>query len=90
MNTTQSPTAPTTVDIDGPRYHDLREVAAILKCSVRTVRRLLADGRLGYSQEKKGGVIRVSDDDIAAYYQASRIGPRITHRPSRRPARAAA
>jgi excisionase family DNA binding protein len=90
VNTTQSPTAPTTVDIDGPRYYDLREVASILKCSVRTVRRLLADGRLGYSQEKKGGVIRVSDADISAYYEASRIGPVVAHRSRRRPARAAA
>ncbi len=86
MNTTQSP-APTTADIGGPRYHDLRQVAAILKCSVRTVRRLLADGRLGYSQEKKGGVIRVSDADIAAYYEASRIGPAV---PIQRRRRAAA
>lgn len=83
MNTTQSPTAPTTADNGGPQYHDLREVASKLKCSVRTVRRLLADGRLGYSQEKKGGVIRVSDADIAAYYEATRIGPAITHRPRR-------
>lgn len=89
MNTTQSP-APTTADLNGPQYYNLAQVAAKLHCSVRTVRRLVADGRLGYSQEKKGGVIRVSDDDIAAYYQASRVGPRITHRSRRRPARAAA
>ncbi|MFE2710522.1 helix-turn-helix domain-containing protein [Streptomyces mirabilis] len=94
MNTTQSPTAPTTVDIDGPRYYDLREVASILKCSVRTVRRLLADGRLGYSQEKPYAVIRVSAQDIADYYQASRIGPtratRAHGRPRRKPAPARA
>jgi excisionase family DNA binding protein len=90
VNTTQSPTAPTTADTNAPQYYNLAQVAAKLHCSVRTVRRLLADGRLGYSQEKKGGVIRVSDDDIAAYYQASRVGPRIMHRSGRRPARAAA
>lgn len=79
MNTTQSP-APTT---DIPQFYDLREVALILKCSVRTVRRLLADGRLGYSQERRGGVIRVSAQDITAYYEASRIGPSVSHRPGR-------
>lgn len=87
MNTTQSPSAPTTADTRGSQYHDLREVAAILKCSVRTVRRYLASGRLGYSQEIKGGVIRVSDADIAAYYEASRIGPTLSRR---RPTRIAA
>ncbi|MGW0583585.1 helix-turn-helix domain-containing protein, partial [Streptomyces sp. NPDC002920] len=51
-------------------YLSLREVAAELKCSVRTVRRYLASGRLGYSQEMKGGLIRVSRADLAAYYQA--------------------
>jgi hypothetical protein len=44
-------------------------------------------GRLGYSQEVPGGVIRISDTDIAAYYEASRIGPRV---PAQRRARAAA
>lgn len=68
-------------------YLSLPQVASELKCSVRTVRRYLADGRLGYSQEKKGGVIRVSREDIAAYYQASRRGPAVSRR---RTARAAA
>lgn len=76
MNSTQSPS----------EYLDLKGVAKELKCSVRTVRRYLADGRLGYSQEVKGGVIRVSREDVAAYYQASRRGPAI---PRRRSARAA-
>ncbi|MER6534381.1 helix-turn-helix domain-containing protein [Streptomyces sp900105755] len=89
MNVTQSP-APNTADISTPQYYDLPEVAAILKCSVRTVRRYIANGRLAYSQEKPYAVIRVSADDIAAYYQATRVGPRITHRPRRRPTRAAA
>jgi hypothetical protein len=53
----------------------VRETALILKCSTRTVHRLMKAGRLGYSQEVPGGVIRVSDADIAAYYEASRVGP---------------
>ncbi|WP_030169134.1 helix-turn-helix domain-containing protein [Streptomyces sp. NRRL S-813] len=92
MNIIQSP-SPLTADNGAPRFYDLREVAQILKCSVRTVRRLLADGRLGYSQERKGGVIRVSAQDIADYYEASRIGPAVSHRSRsrrRQPARAAA
>ncbi|MGW1135000.1 helix-turn-helix domain-containing protein [Streptomyces griseoluteus] len=89
MNTIKSP-APLTADTGIPQFYDLREVAVILKCSVRTVRRLLADGRLGYSQERKGGVIRVSAQDIAAYYEASRIGPAVSRRTRRQPARAAA
>lgn len=87
MNSIQSPTAPTTADNSTSKYLDLKEVARELRCSVRTVRRYLASGRLGYSQEKPGGVIRVSRDDIDAYYEASRIGPAI---PRRRPARVAA
>lgn len=72
--------------MDGTEYLSLRQVAKELHCSVRTVRRYLANGSLGYSQEKKGGVIRVSRDDIAAYYQASRRGPAVSRR---RPLRAA-
>ncbi|MDX3520781.1 helix-turn-helix domain-containing protein [Streptomyces scabiei] len=73
--------------MNSTEYLSLPQVAAELKCSVRTVRRYLADGRLGYSQEKKGGIIRVSREDIAAYYQASRRGPTVSRR---RPTRAAA
>ena len=87
MATTQSPLAPAAVDIASRQYLKLPEVAVELGCSVRTVRRLLKAGRLGYSQEVPGGVIRVSRQDIAAYYEASRIGPPISRR---RPARAAA
>lgn len=77
MNSTQSPA-------DTPsEYLNLRQVAAELQCSVRTVRRYLANGRLGYSQEMKGGVIRVSRADIAAYYQASRRGPAVRRGASR-------
>lgn len=66
--------------MNSTEYLSLRQVASELKCSVRTVRRYLASGRLGYSQEVKGGVIRVSRDDLAAYYQASRRGPAVSHR----------
>jgi len=84
MATSQSPQTPTVTAL---RYHSVRETAAILKCSVRTVHRLLKAGRLGYSQEVPGGVIRISDTDIAAYYEASRIGPTV---PRQRRTRAAA
>ena len=86
MNTPQSPKAPTAAD-NTEQYLSLPQVALELKCSVRTVRRLIASERLGCSQEKPGGVIRVSRDDIAAYYAASRKGPAL---PRRRSARAAA
>jgi excisionase family DNA binding protein len=76
VNSTQSPS----------EYLDLKGVAKELQCSVRTVRRYLKEGRLGYSQEKKGGVIRVSREDIAAYYQASRRGPVVSRRRSARAA----
>jgi excisionase family DNA binding protein len=66
--------------VTSSEYLSLPEVAAELKVSVRTVRRYLANGRLGYSQEKKGAAIRVSRTDLAAYYQASRRGPAIGRR----------
>lgn len=70
---------PATADTPS-EYLNLPQVAAELKCSVRTVRRYLANGRLGYSQEIKGGAIRVSREDIAAFYNASRRGPAISRR----------
>jgi excisionase family DNA binding protein len=82
-----TPQTPTTAAVTALRYHSVRETAAILKCSVRTVHRLMKAGRLGYSQEVPGGVIRISDTDIAAYYDASRIGPAV---PRQRRTRAAA
>jgi excisionase family DNA binding protein len=77
VNTKQSPTPTADVSVE---FYNLPQVAKLLHCSVRTVRRYLADGRLGYSQEKKGGVIRVSAADVAAYYEASRRGPAIQRR----------
>jgi predicted site-specific integrase-resolvase len=81
---TQTPTA---ANVTSLRYHSVRGTAEILKCSTRTVHRLMKAGRLGYSQEVPGGVIRISDTDIAAYYDASRIGPTV---PRQRRTRAAA
>lgn len=75
MAITQTPTA---ANVTSLRYHSVRETAEILKCSTRTVHRLMKAGRLGYSQEVPGGVIRISDTDIAAYYDASRIGPTVS------------
>lgn len=87
MPTKQSPRTPTKpADLNAP-FFDVRETAWLLKCSVPTVRRLISENRLGYSQDKKGGAIRVSRQDIDAYYQASRSGPPA---PRRRPALAAA
>ncbi|MGP4008156.1 hypothetical protein [Streptomyces sp. 4N124] len=46
------------------------------------MRRRLTAGRLGYSQERKGGVIVVSREDLARYYQSTRARPgRIPRRP---------
>lgn len=83
MATKQSARTPTKpADLDAP-FFNVRETAWLLKCSWNTVRRMLAEGRLGYSQDEKGGAIRISRKDIDAYYDASRIGPRIAHRPRR-------
>jgi len=85
--TKQSPRTPTQpADLDAP-FFSIPEVAWLLKCSYATVLRLIKNDRLGASQDQKGGAIRVSREDIAAYYEASRIGPAI---PRRRPARVAA
>ncbi|MFD9192930.1 helix-turn-helix domain-containing protein [Streptomyces phaeochromogenes] len=83
MATTQSPRTPTKpADLDAP-FFNVRETAWLLKCSWNTVRRMLSDGRLGYSQDEKGGAIRISRTDIDAYYNASRIGPRVVHQTRR-------
>lgn len=88
MPTKQSPRTPTKPeDLDAP-FFSVPEVAWLLKVSYDTVLRLIRSGRLGASQDQKGGAIRVSRQDIDAYYLASRVGPAI--RRTRRPARAAA
>lgn len=80
----QSPRTPTKpLDMDAP-YFSVLEVAWLLHCSFNTVRRMLADGRLAYSQREKGGTILVSREDLDAYHNAHRVGPppprrRTTH-----------
>jgi excisionase family DNA binding protein len=56
-------------------YFSVREVAWLLHCSFNTVRRMLTDGRLAYSQREKGGTILVSREDLDAYHRAHRVGP---------------
>jgi excisionase family DNA binding protein len=91
--TTQSPRTPTKpADLEAP-FFTVREVAWLLHSSYATVRRMLEDGRLAYSQREKGGTILVSREDIADYHDAHRIGPTVRGRRGsarRRPARAAA
>lgn len=93
MSTTQPwriPTKP--ADLDAP-YFTVREVAWLLHCSFNTVRRMLENGRLAYSQREKGGTILISREDLAAYHEAHRAGPAIHGRrvsARRRPARATA
>ena len=93
MSTTQPwriPTKP--ADLNAP-YFTVREVAWLLHSSYNTVRRMLEDGRLGYSQRERGGTILISRADLDAYHEATR---RVTPMPARRatsrrkPARVAA
>ena len=93
MPTTQSPRTPTEPrDLNAP-FFKIPEVAWILGCSVDTVRRRIRTGRLGASQDIKGGIILVSRADLDAYHEANRIVAlprRGSSRPRRRAARAAA
>ncbi|MFJ3812220.1 helix-turn-helix domain-containing protein [Streptomyces sp. NPDC090073] len=90
MATTQSPRTPTRPrDLNAP-FFNLREVAWLLDCSVPTVRRYINAGRLPCSQDSKGGTIRVSQDDLRAYHEATRIVALPRRASRRRPARAAA
>jgi excisionase family DNA binding protein len=90
VTTTQSPRTPTRPrDLNAP-FFNLREVAWLLDCSVPTVRRYIAAGRLPCSQHTKGGTIRVSQDDLQAYHEATRIVALPRRSARRRPARAAA
>ncbi|MFG3127452.1 helix-turn-helix domain-containing protein [Streptomyces tendae] len=89
MPTKQSPRTPTRPrDLNAP-FFNLREVAWLLDCSVPTVRRYIAAGRLPCSQHEKGSAIRVSRADLDAYHEATRL-VRLPVRTARRPARAAA
>ncbi|MFF4489492.1 helix-turn-helix domain-containing protein [Streptomyces sp. NPDC001544] len=90
MATTQSPRTPIKpADLNAP-FFNIREVAWLWSCSVDTVRRAIKAGLLPCSQHKKGGIILVSQDDLKAYHEATRIVaiPRRAYR--RQPARARA
>lgn len=91
MPTQQSPREPVEPKyLDAP-FFSVLETAWLLKCSYDTVLRLIRSNRLGASQDQKGGAIRVSRQDIDAYYAASRVTPATRGRTARRkPARAAA
>lgn len=52
----------------------LEEVAAILKTSVKTVRRRISSGKLAYLKE--GGRVLVLEPDLEAYIERQRTGKR--------------
>ncbi|MGW6872843.1 hypothetical protein ACWGHA_10970 [Streptomyces xanthophaeus] len=58
---------------------DLREVAYLLKCSVTTVRRRIAEG---YPHSRRGprAPIKVSREDLPFWYEAERVGPQPVRR----------
>jgi excisionase family DNA binding protein len=56
-------------------FLSIREVAWELRCSVRTVRRMIADGYPHSQRSGKGGTILVSRDDLTHYYAATRVDP---------------
>jgi excisionase family DNA binding protein len=88
--TKQSPRTPIKPeDLNAPFFSPL-EAAWLLKCSYDTVLRAIWSGRLGASQDEKGGAIRISREDLDAYYAKTRIGPPIRRTSPRRSARAAA
>lgn len=89
--TRQSPREPIKPeDLNAP-FFSVLEVAWLLKCSYDTVRRLIRNGRLGASQDGKGGAIIVSREDLDAYYAASRVTPvKQSRTPRRKPAGIAA
>lgn len=63
-------------DLSAPFFSPV-EAAWILKCSYDTVMRAIRSGRLGASQDEKGGAIRISREDLDAYYAGTRSGPPI-------------
>ena len=63
------PTQP--ADMNAP-FFSIPEVAWLMKCSVPTVRRRIKAG-YPHSQRVKGGVILVSREDLAYYYDAHRV-----------------
>lgn len=61
-------------------YFTIQEAAYLLRVSVNTVRRRIRAGA-PHSQEVKGGVIRISREDLPHYYDAHRVGPApVRHR----------
>ena len=80
MTTTRSPDAiknantPKKPEDPNALVFDLREMAYLLKCSVATIRRRIADG---YPHIRKGSraPIKVSRDDLPYWLEADRVGP---------------
>jgi hypothetical protein len=72
-------------DMNAP-FFDIPEVAWLLKVSVRTVRRRIAAG-YPHSQAEENGNVLVSREDLAYYYEATRVAAPAFNR--RRPARKA-
>lgn len=56
-------------------FFNVREVAGLLHCSVRTVRRMIAAGYPHSQRAGKGGTILVSREDLTHYYAATRVDP---------------
>jgi hypothetical protein len=93
VTTTRSPDADTDINsANTPKkpddlnalVFDLREMAWLLKCSVKTVRRRVAEG---YPHTRKGprSPIRVNRDDLPYWLEADRVGPQpVRRRASRR------
>jgi excisionase family DNA binding protein len=55
---------------DAAQMLTIQNVADRLRCSVDTVRRRIADGRLRALRD--GGLIRISEADLTAYIKRSR------------------
>jgi excisionase family DNA binding protein len=88
--TKQSPRTPIKPeDLNAP-FFSILEAAWLLKCSYDTVLRAIRSGRLGASQDVQGGAIRISREDLDAYYADTRIGPPLRRTGRRKPARIAA
>jgi excisionase family DNA binding protein len=59
-------------------FFSVCETAWLMHCSVSTVRRRMASGLLGFSQEAKGGTVLVSRQDLDGYYERTRVPPSST------------
>lgn len=65
----------------------IQEAAYLLRCSVSTVRRRIAEGA-PHSQRGTRGRIKISRDDLPHYYEMDRVAPQPRRR-ARRPRTAA-